>query len=460
MPEISYHVVGGRFSSRPSAPAGLDAALLRPPPLETAEPMPTISTSRRRKLWEISHKFHCPVIGSCFEVKELRTLMHKVMHLPRDTTDFVLHTSAVGACETRSHLADLLHKTLEKRYALIVKRFATTKSADGVRRLWQEATRTGIELPGALWAAWTHPACDALLEQEIYGDIHMIQHQVGTGARAELKALRSLQGENAELRRQLAELRSDAEAARHEKAQETRILAERLTELRAEQAGRDACIAHLSAELGKLRDSVPELKHRQTLARRADDAEARAAALSAQCRAQGEELERLRRRVGEMEETGMEQPAPAAPSIQPESIAGKPLGESLDGKCVLCVGGRSDAIDGYRDAVERHGGRFLHHDGGLEESLHRIDSALAAADLVICQTGCISHNAYWRVKEQCKRTGKPCVFVKGSGVSGFGRLLGDLEQGAAAAIEIPKNIVDNNSQLHNNANHSRYPSKS
>lgn len=460
MPEIPYHVVGGSFPPRPAQLAGVDAALLRPPAIETAEPIQTVSTSRRRKLWQIPHKYHCPVIGSCFEVKELRSLMHKVMHLPRDTTDFVLHTTAVGACETRSTLADLLHKTMEKRYTLIVRRFAAMKTSEGVRQLWQEATRTGVELPGALWAAWTHPACDTQLEQDIYGDIHMIQHQVGTGARADLKTLRTLQGENAELRRQLAELRSDAEAARHEKAQETRALAERLTELRAEQAGRDACIAHLSAELGKLRDSVPELKQRQALARRADDAEARAAALSAQCREQGEELERLRRRVGEPEESAAQPPGHAATAAQTSAACGAPAGESLDGKCILCVGGRSGAIDGYRDAVERHGGRFLHHDGGLEESLHRIDSALAAADLVICQTGCISHNAYWRVKEQCKRTGKPCVFVKGSGISGFGRLLGDIGQNTTTTTDALQNFVDNHSQLNNNANHSRSPSKS
>lgn len=40
----------------------------------------------------------------------------------------------------------------------------------------------------------------------------------------------------------------------------------------------------------------------------------------------------------------------------------------------------------------------------LEDSLH-------AADLVICQTGCISDGAYWRVKDHCKRTGKPCLLV-------------------------------------------------
>ncbi|WP_079416609.1 DUF2325 domain-containing protein [Thiomonas intermedia] len=38
-------------------------------------------------------------------------------------------------------------------------------------------------------------------------------------------------------------------------------------------------------------------------------------------------------------------------------------------------------------------------------------SSLRAADLVICQTGCVSHGAYWRVEDYCRRTGKPCVLV-------------------------------------------------
>ncbi len=38
-----------------------------------------------------------------------------------------------------------------------------------------------------------------------------------------------------------------------------------------------------------------------------------------------------------------------------------------------------------------------------------LEDVLVAADLVICQTGCVSHDAYWRVKDHCKRTGKQCV---------------------------------------------------
>ena len=40
-----------------------------------------------------------------------------------------------------------------------------------------------------------------------------------------------------------------------------------------------------------------------------------------------------------------------------------------------------------------------------------LEASLSAADLVICQTGCLSHGAFWRVQDHCKRTGKACVLV-------------------------------------------------
>jgi hypothetical protein len=46
---------------------------------------------------------------------------------------------------------------------------------------------------------------------------------------------------------------------------------------------------------------------------------------------------------------------------------------------------------------------------------HDLDESLAAADLVICQTGCISHDEYWRVQDHCRRTGKPCILVDRAG---------------------------------------------
>ena len=42
-------------------------------------------------------------------------------------------------------------------------------------------------------------------------------------------------------------------------------------------------------------------------------------------------------------------------------------------------------------------------------TLALLQASLAAADLVICQTGCLSHGAYWRDNGHCRRSDKACL---------------------------------------------------
>ncbi|MBA4254249.1 MAG: hypothetical protein C0445_00030 [Polaromonas sp.] len=81
------------------------------------------------------------------------------------------------------------------------------------------------------------------------------------------------------------------------------------------------------------------------------------------------------------------------------------------------------AVSGHREVVESQGARVAHHDGGDEQSHERLAPQLHAADVVICQVACISHNAYWRVKEHCKRTGTPCLFLPSASKSSLERAL-------------------------------------
>jgi hypothetical protein len=127
--------------------------------------------------------------------------------------------------------------------------------------------------------------------------------------------------------------------------------------------------------------------------------------------------------------TALSAPA-AAEDSAPACGRDCPPGPALEGRCVLCVGGRSGLVEGYRKAVEQRGGRFVHHDGGQEEHLHRIDAAIANADAVVCQSSCVSHAAYWRLKDACKKLGKPCVFVQSAGVGSFTRSLAALTNAA------------------------------
>ena len=87
------------------------------------------------------------------------------------------------------------------------------------------------------------------------------------------------------------------------------------------------------------------------------------------------------------------------------------MSDSLREKAVLCIGPDQQAAIVTRQVVELAGGRFLHHDGAEEAETASLEASLRAADLVICQTGCVSHGAYWRAQDHCKRTGKQCVLV-------------------------------------------------
>lgn len=56
----------------------------------------------------------------------------------------------------------------------------------------------------------------------------------------------------------------------------------------------------------------------------------------------------------------------------------------LAGKRVLYVGGRCSLVAHYKLLAAKFGCELLHHDGGREQSAHRLWELLGAADAVVC----------------------------------------------------------------------------
>jgi len=87
--------------------------------------------------------------------------------------------------------------------------------------------------------------------------------------------------------------------------------------------------------------------------------------------------------------------------------------------CVICVGGHVTQFPKYRLLAEQLGIYLIHHDGGQNDALSRLPEMISRVAVAICQTDCVSPAAYYRVKRLCKRSGKPCLPFKGSGISSF-----------------------------------------
>lgn len=154
--------------------------------------------------------------------------------------------------------------------------------------------------------------------------------------------------------RQLGEAQTRCSDALAQQAGELEQLRAEVVRLRAAVVVRDTRLALAQEELLQLQAAQPGLTRRRDMARHIAALAERITSLSREC---------LRWRLQAVAAADVKQQAQAAP----EALAPAP----------------SPALD----------------------------SSLAAADLVICQTGCISHDEYWRVQDHCRRTGKPCILV-------------------------------------------------
>ena len=177
--------------------------------------------------------------------------------------------------------------------------------------------------------------------------------------------------------------------------------------------------AFLNADFVALKDTIPDLESSLRLQKKLEQMAARQIELEENLRELRQKLVLAEKSLDTANAT-LGQKADMALAERPASRT-IPIAVDLSQKTVLCVGGRSGNVASYRDVIERVGGRFAHHDGGQEDNHSILDASLSAADLVICQTGCISHNAYWKVKDFCKRTGKRCVFVENPSASSLAR---------------------------------------
>lgn len=389
-----------------------------------------VRSNRRLKLWELEEKLHCPVVGTCLSLDEIKKIARKGGFKGQGFDEYRLHVEAVSVSCSRNSVAEAMHKLLDRKYDLIVRRFDKARTEEEVLALWRQHLEQG-EVAGAMWAALTHKAATDESRHAVYADVHMLSHQIGAGQAADLRRLEWLDREHAQLReqarkdaarhaRELAErnarirqLEQDA-AATWQRAQDANPLRERLEALESGIA-----MTGMARRLMLLSDEAERYRGRGALLeKRLAELEAAAARLQEDLEIASHERDALERLW--FSETGNAQSCDGECAACPSR---------LQGRCVLCVGGRTPLLPQYRQLAERLGVRLIHHDGGKEEALSRLPALLASSDAVICPTDCVGHLAYYQLKQHCKQAGKPCVLLKNSGVASFAAALTRLAEG-------------------------------
>lgn len=396
--------------------------------------------AKRLKLWELAEKHHCPVIGTCLPISELEKIARRYFCLVDPRDEFAMHVEAVNYANSHNSVSEAIHKILERKYRAQILRFNQAGSDDEILATWQEHYAQG-EVAGALWAAITHPQSSARTQQQVFADVHMLSHQLGAGLAA-----------NA---RQQAKLEKNCAAARAALDKQNRLQARREGSLRLQllkvTAERDR-LRQIRDETERLRarlnafesgSAIVEMGRKLANLQAANDelmiAAQRSWSLDKNFQAARSEAQALAR---ERNELIAERDALTRLLLAGEADS-EVAARRCDGQCTSCdpavlrqcvlyVGGRNSLLAQYRALAKRLGIELMHHDGGQEESLSRLPDMINGADAVVCPTDCVSHSAYYQLKRQCKRSGKPCLLFKGAGVSSFAVALTRLSAGLSA----------------------------
>jgi hypothetical protein len=416
-PQADEHPVLATFGSEPESPH---------PQGETKPPV-----RKARKLWELKRSLYCPVIGTCLDIDAWRRLARARGFAVEDMSDYEVHIHFVGACGERNASSLAAQKALDRAHQSLLRRFARARSREDLEALWQQVLDEG-EVPGGFWALVTHPLSDAGLTNRAYEDIHMLSHQIGAGQRADLKKLQYTRVALERLRKESSEQQNRHLQALEQRDRRLATLQDRLASVQEELRVAKAREAELTTRLGRFEDTPLEARLTD-MEKRARAAERDAERLQSEATMWKEACELVSERSDTWERELLEQRAqrealerlviPSASGCDGCSAAEALACPNLCGRRILCVGGRSHVIEHYREIVARCNGEFDHHDGGIEDKPQRLNAMLSSADVVICTIDCVSHDAYNRSKRFCKRSAKPCVLLRSSGVSTFARAL-------------------------------------
>ena len=390
--------------------------------------------SKRRNIWELSTHHHCSIVGTCLTIGEARAIGKKVgVRCPNpDDLDSTIHSILVRESSTKNTVSSLLNKSLNKKYESSIRIFQKCNSAREIRDLWRESFNVG-NIPGPYWAALSHPDIDYEVTIKIYSDVHMLSHLVGSSNRADIARLSELEFELAD-----ALEKNKSLIVRNQ---------EKLKKLRVEIDINQRTIHQLERENSNLKvrlfvespsQSAEEINEEfsqgvllsgenyNTLL--SEHEQNRSKVVNHNLRLV-DDVERLNREKQQLQSKlevaqdqleGLLAELSSANSFiqgfitKSESNAPKC---DLFGKCILYIGGRESNICRMCDLVGKMNGRLIHHDGGREDSLAKLQGAISSADAVIFPVDCVSHSSALEAKKLCKKMLKPFMPVRSSSLS-------------------------------------------
>jgi hypothetical protein len=366
--------------------------------------------AHRLRTWDIASTFHCSIIGTCLTAGELRQVLIRAgQDDARSATDHTLHGRGVWLAGQRDQAAKLLNKALDKRHENSIKRIPRQADQDELRDIWRSSFERG-DIAGPYWALMSHPGASPALMREIFGEVHMLSHLVGSASRLDIARLTQLEKELEQERERTARQETRLKAA----ADERIALQQRLRQLE-ERAIQAEAVAASVAPLARIANSTQGISagksdviRNETFAQRLAASEEKSEALQRELE-QMQDLRYAVLRENEALEAAITAQLRDDKSTPPAQLRGP----------VLYVGGRRNLFDHLRAYARIRNIDLLLHDGGMEDNTTLLPALVGQAATILFPVDHISHTAVGLVKRLCREQQKQYLPLRSAGLASF-----------------------------------------
>ncbi|WP_165840052.1 DUF2325 domain-containing protein [Motiliproteus coralliicola] len=382
--------------------------------------MPTPSNKARLKLWEIPRQYHCPVVGTCLSMAELRKVQNNCRReIGAGLSDYQLHAGIVSLVGQNGATSRRVHKLLERKYQRWIKHYSKLDSDQQQQAFWDQSRRSG-EIAGPFWALLSHHSTSQILADRALGEVHMLSHLQGASNRADLQYTARLEKQLIELQQNLEKIQLDHAAKLNRKEDLLAAQQRALDSMRALIQPAQQQDQQLWEQLSESRKQARTLSRRfEWMEQQLVQRDLRLTELEHGQQGLLEQLDETRHERDTLERALEQLLIQRQPVDGPNSMEWDSAEFDLQGKRLGYIGGRATVTPRLRTFVESLNGELICHDGGKEDSRAGLCYGLANADLVFCPIDCVSHDACLRVKRFCKQHNKPFIPLRSASLSAF-----------------------------------------
>ena len=387
---------------------------------------------KQKSIWEIPSTQHCSIVGTCLSLGEARLIGKRInVTCPnKEDLDATIHSVLVQKCATKNWTSRLISKTLNEKFRNFIEIFKPCKDSDELLALWRASFSVG-NIPGPYWAVLGHPCLNKEVGAKVYSDLHMLSHLVGSSNQANIVRIAELEIELANAQAKIKKLIVSNNVKVVNMTDIINSQEEKIVALNQINQDLDSRLTHLSESIEVDQDSAfsngvilcGELLSKESSADVLPLRKAKKIVTKMTSKVEQITIEnsRLRAEVDEKDSqidllnTEMSSIEQMLDNIQARGLAGSKSCD-LAGKCVLYIGGRRGAMCRMCDIVKKMNGNLVYHDGGQQDSLASLSSAVSSADAVLFPTNCVSHSSALEAKKLCKRMAKPYLPIRSAGL--------------------------------------------